>query len=130
MILTMTLKKRIKRLYKKAPKNCVVVCFDEFGPVEVRPQAGSTWAPKKRPIRRRATYTRKHGIRHFFAAYDVHGDELWMESKTRKRAVEVLEFLATIRARYPMDIRIKLVMDNLSAHKTRAVMRYSARQTG
>lgn len=47
-----------------------------------------------------------------------------MESKTRKRAVEVLEFLATIRARYPMDIRIKLVMDNLSAHKTRAVLRY------
>ena len=65
----------------------------------MRPQAGSTWAPKKLPVRRRATYRRKHGVRYFFAAYDVHGDELWMQQKRRKRAREVLEFLAAVRAR-------------------------------
>jgi transposase len=90
----------------------------------VRPQAGSTWAPKGRPVRHRATYRRKHGVRYFFAAYDVHADELWMEPKARKRSVEVLDFLAAIRAHYPDARRIYLVMDNLSTHKTVEVMRY------
>ena len=103
------------------------MCFDEFGPVEVRPQSGSSWAPRARPRRHRATYTRRHGVRYYFAAYDVHGGELWMEQKRRKRAVEVLEFLAVIRARYPTEQRIHLVMDNLSTHATREVRSYCRR---
>ena len=76
---------------------------------------------KGRPDRRRATYRRLHGVRYFFAAYDVHADELWMEPKARKRAEEFLEFFETLRARYPAETRIHLVLDNLSTHKTRAV---------
>lgn len=100
------------------------MCFDEFGPVQVRPEAGSAWAPKGRPIRRRATYRRTLGVRYFFAAYDVHQDVLWMHHKRRKRAVEVLAFLKAIRARYPDGRRIYLVLDNLSTHKHREAKRY------
>jgi len=90
----------------------------------VRPQPGSAWAPKGRPARQRATYRRPHGVRYFFAAYDVHADRLWMEQKARKRAVEVLEFLKALRACYPDGRRIYLVLDNLSTHKHRKVKRY------
>ena len=103
------------------------MCFDEFGPVEVRPQAGNSWAPKGRPVRHRATYRRPHGVRYFFGAYDVHQDVLWMEQEARKRGVEVLEFLKAIRARYPDGRRIYLVLDNLSTHKTPEVRRYCRR---
>ena len=100
------------------------MCFDEFGPVQVRPQAGSAWAPKGRPIRRRATYRRTLGVRYFFAAYDVHEDVLWMHQRRRKRTGDVLLFLKTLRARYPHRRRICLVLDNLSTHNGREVKRY------
>ena len=94
-----------------------MVCYDEFGPVEVRPQGGRSWAPKGRPRRRRADYTRKHGVRYFLAAYDVHGNRLWMHQRGRKRSREVLAFLKAIRRRYPPGVRIHLVLDNFSSHK-------------
>jgi len=90
----------------------------------VRPQAGSAWAPKGRPTRRRATYRRTEGVRCFFAAYDVHQDLLWIHQKRRKMAVEVLAFLKAIRLRYPDGQRICLVLDNLSTHRHRDVKRY------
>jgi hypothetical protein len=93
----------------------------------VRPQGGRSWAPQGRPVRRRATYHRQHGVRYFFAAYDVHADRLWMRQKARKRAVEFQEFLQDLRARYPDGRRIYLVMDNLSTHKKDHVRRWCRR---
>lgn len=63
-------------------------------------------------------------MRYFFAAYDVHQDVLWMHQKRRKRAVEVIEFLKAVRARYPDARRIYLVLDNLSTHTHRQVRSY------
>ena len=66
-------------------------------------------------------------MRYFFAAYDVHADHLWMKQKARKRAVEVLEFLKSIRTRYRDGRRIYLVLDNLSTHKAPDVRRFCRR---
>lgn len=58
----------------------VVFCLDEFGPLNLQPHPGRQWAerggrhkdPDREPRpRRRATYTRPHGVRHLFAAYDL-----------------------------------------------------------
>lgn len=59
----------------------VVICIDEFGPLNLQPHPGRQWArtggggalPRRwRP----ATYTRPHGVRHLFAAYDLSRDKL------------------------------------------------------
>src|ERR1700691_4431317 len=52
----------------------VVICLDEFGPLNLLPRAGKQWAPMAvhgggatedpRRRRRRATYTRRKGVRH------------------------------------------------------------------
>ncbi|GAA2351580.1 hypothetical protein GCM10010376_87770 [Streptomyces violaceusniger] len=58
----------------------VVFCMDEFGLLNLQPHSGRQWAerggkgrdPDREPRpRRRATYTRPHGVRHLFAAYDL-----------------------------------------------------------
>ena len=42
-----------------------VICLDEFGPLNLQPQpGGKAWAPRAKPRRIRATYTRPHGVRH------------------------------------------------------------------
>tara|TARA_B100000315_G_scaffold254634_1_gene296132 strand:+ start:216 stop:1193 length:978 start_codon:yes stop_codon:yes gene_type:complete len=115
-------KKRIKALYKKAPKGSSVICFDEFGPIQVKPQPGRTWAPEKSPVRHRATFRRLQGVSHFLAAYDVHRDRLWMHQKKRKRWQEVLSFLKSIRRRYPKDRHLYIVLDNMRTHSKMEVV--------
>jgi transposase len=109
---------RVLALYRAKPEGGVVVCFDEMGPIQLIPHHGSGWTARKRPGRLRATYKRPHGVRYLFAAYDVHSDRLHGRLREHKNAGEVLAFFKQIRMRYPPKLRIYLVMDNLSTHKT------------
>lgn len=122
---------RIRRLYRAAEAGtltgAVVVCFDEFGPLSIRPHQGSSWARRKRPVRLRADYNRRHGVRYLLGAYDVGADVLWGEMTTDKDGPRVLEFLASIRARYADHIRVYVVMDNLATHWTPDIRRWARR---
>lgn len=93
-----------------------MICVDEFGPLEVRPVGGATWAQQKKPDRQPATYVRKHGVRHLFAAYDLAEDRLIIRNEKRKRTQEYLAFLKVLRSRYPVSIRLYIIADNFSPH--------------
>lgn len=58
------------------------------------------------------------------AAYDVHQDHLWAHQKKRKRWIETLAFIKSIRKRYADNRKIYLVLDNLSSHKRKEVVDY------
>jgi transposase len=99
----------------------VVICLDEFGPLNLQPHAGRQWAtrggggltPRRR---RRATYHRTGGVRHLFGAYDLNTDRLYGHIKPRKRRGEFLGFLRYLRSLYPPGVRIAIVLDNYSPH--------------
>lgn len=107
--------------------NGPTICFDEFGPLEIRPQAGRSWRPAGKPDRLPATYRRTHGVRHWLAFYDLHDDKLWGYVRPRKRSREVLDVLKKMRKRYPMDHRIHLILDNFSPHGTKDVRAWCRR---
>ena len=104
----------------------VVICMDEFGPLNLLPRPGKQWAPvavlgavdtkAARRRRRRATYTRKNGVRHLMAAYDLNEDKIYGHIKTKKDRTTFLEFCRYLRTLYPPEIRIAIVMDNFSPH--------------
>jgi transposase len=94
----------------------VVVCYDEFGPIELRPHHGYTWSRQRKPQRLPATYSRPHGVRHFLSFYDVKRDKLWGYFRSRKRWQEFLGVLKRLRRRYPRSKRIYLILDNFSPH--------------
>jgi len=95
-----------------------VICLDEFGPLNLQPQPGGrAWAPRAKPRRIRATYTRPHGIRHLIGALDVGRDRLYGHVKPKKRRVEFLAFCRYLRSRYPPTVRLHFVLDNFSAHQ-------------
>jgi hypothetical protein len=87
----------------------VVMCVDEFGPLNLQPPPGRQWttradggpSPRRR---RRATYTRPHGVRHLLAAYDLSRDKLYGHIKRRKRRGEFLTFLRYLRTLYPQPL--------------------------
>ena len=88
----------------------VVICLDEFGPLNLQPHPGRQWTSRAgggpRPRRRRrATYTRPHGVRHLLAAYDLSRDRLYGHVKARKRRGEFLVFLRYVRSLYAPALR-------------------------
>jgi hypothetical protein len=93
-----------------------VICYDQLGPLELRPVAGMCWAPKGKPQRHRATYTRKKGVEQLHGFYDVHADCLVGRVRKRKTAHDIVACFARLRQCYPRQIRIYVVMDNLSAN--------------
>ncbi len=103
----------------------VVICVDEFGPLNLVPHPGRQWAPvaagkgereAPRRRRRRATYKRPHGVRHLLAAYDLNADKLYGHIKARKGRTEFVAFLRYLRGLYPPEVRIGIVLDNFSPH--------------
>jgi transposase len=111
-------KNRILELYELARRGLAVVfCLDEFEPLNLQPQPGGrAWAPRKKPRRIRATFTRPHGVRHLLGAYDVGRDRLYGHLKQRKSRAEFLEFCRYVRSLYPAEIRLHFILDNFSPH--------------
>jgi transposase len=105
----------------------VIICFDEFGPLNLQPHPGTQWAPvaagpgdpdRPRRRRRRATYTRPSGVRHLLAGYDLARDRLYAHVVRRKSRTEFLAFCRYLRSLYPAQVRLGLVLDNFSPHLT------------
>ena len=103
----------------------VVICVDEFGPLNLQPHPGKQWATKaagkgdpEAPRRRRmrATYNRPHGVRHMMGAYDLATDRLYGHVVTKKDRTAFIRFLKYVRKLHPPEVRIGIVLDNFSPH--------------
>lgn len=114
----------IRRYVNQPATNGPTVSFDEFGPLEIRPQPGQGYCQSRQQQRWPATYRRQQGVRHWLAFYDVHADRLWGYTRSRKRSREVLEVLKRMRRQYPAEQRVHLILDNFSPHATPAVRRW------
>jgi transposase len=127
-------KARVEQLYAIAGREAapadgdpeVIFCVDEFGPLNLQPRPGRQWAasgqgrePGRAPRpRMRATYNRKAGVRHLFAAYELGEDKMFGHIKPRKTRARFLEFCRYLRSLYPPSVRIAIICDNYSPHLT------------
>ena len=71
-----------------------VLCFDEFGPIEVKPYHGENWRCKTDRIP--ATYKRDKGVRTLFAALDLKTNKMYVYVRKRKKKTDVRTFLKYI----------------------------------
>jgi transposase len=102
----------------------VIVCFDEFGPLNLQPRPGRQWAPMAivrrdgslRRRRRRATFVRRQGVRHLLAAYDLNTDRIYGHVKPSKARNQFVPFLRYVRSLYPPQVRLGIVLDNFRPH--------------
>ncbi|GAA3482937.1 hypothetical protein GCM10018966_093840 [Streptomyces yanii] len=102
-----------------------VFAFDEFGPLGIRPTAGSCWAKQGKPNRLPATYRRTHGVTYFHGCYSVGDDRLWGVNRRRKGTANTLAALKSIRAARPDGAPIYIILDNLSAHTGADIRRWA-----
>jgi transposase len=113
----------------------VIICVDEFGPLNLQPQPGRQWAPvaagrgdpaTPRRRRRRATYTRPHGVRHLLAGYDLSTDRLYGHITLNKDRPAFKAFLRYLRSLHPTEVRIGIVLDNFSPHVSHDIAAWAA----
>ena len=116
---------RIEQVTAQVPGRCFA--FDQFGPLSIRPHHGRAWAPRTRPDRLPATYTRTHGIRYFHGCYSLGDDQLWGVMRRRKGGDHSLAALKSIRAARPDGAPIYIICDNLSANTTPAIRSWARR---
>jgi transposase len=109
--------RRIKRLYRRRPRGGRRICVDEFGPLNLLPRAGWCLTGRGQKVpRHRATYSRKGGVRHLLAAYDLESDRLLGRFYARKTWVQFLDFLKWLRGQYAASETLHIVLDNYGPH--------------
>ena len=104
-----------------------VFAFDEFGPLTIRPHAGASWTRAGHPDRLPGNYHKLHGVRQFHACYSVGDDTMWGIVRRRKSAANTLAALKSIRRARPDGAPIYVILDNLSAHKGKAIRAWAVR---
>jgi transposase len=116
---------RVLDLYDNPPEDGLVVCVDEFGPLNLQPRAGRGWHPKRKPKRLRATYHRTQGVRHLFGALDLATGQIYYRIRDRKRWREFRAFLQSLRAHWPGQ-KLYVIVDNFSPPKRAEVRDWCA----
>lgn len=116
---------RIEEVTTQFPNRCFA--FDEFGPLAVHPIGGCCWAAMKKPQRNPANYHKRCGVRQFHACYSWGDDTLWGVVHAAKSIKNSLKAIASCRAARPDGEMIYVILDNLSAHKSKKIKAWCAK---
>jgi len=109
-------------LYMNPPSNALVLSVDEKTQIQAldRTQPGLPLSPGR--IGSRTHDYKRHGTTSLYAAFNILTGEVIGKVADRHRSKEFLGFLKHIEKNTPKDQELHIILDNLSAHKTTAVM--------
>jgi transposase len=117
----------IVALYMNPPERAVVICVDEKTAVQAldRTQPVLPLMPRT-PERRTHDYVR-HGTIDLYAALNLTTGMVTHQLTARHRAVEFKKFLDLIEKTVPAELKVHVVLDNSSTHKTPDIGRWLLR---
>jgi transposase len=111
-------------LYLDPPERALVLCVDEKSGIQALDRSAPVLPMMPgMPERRTHDYVRS-GTTTLFAALDVATGQIIGSLHRRHRAAEFKKFLTKIDAEVPAGLDVHLICDNLSTHKTPAIMRW------
>ena len=113
-------------LYLNPPERAVVLCVDEKSQIQALDRTAPI-LPMLPGVPERATHDYKRsGTSSLYAALDLTSGKVIGRLRSRHRAVEFKQFLATLDREVPAHLDVHLVLDNSSTHKTPAIQRWLA----
>ena len=111
-------------LYLDPPERALVLCVDEKSGIQALDRSAPVLPMMPgMPERRTHDYVRS-GTTTLFAALDVASGQVIGSLHRQHRALEFRKFLTKIDTEVPDELDVHLVCDNLSTHKTPAIMRW------
>lgn len=110
----------ICKLYRKAPRNAVVLSIDEKTGIQAIERKHVGRGPVPGRLRRREFEYIRHGTQTLIAALDVHSGQVLAECRERRTQDDLVAFMEGVASAYP-DKQVHVVWDNLNTHRAQAV---------
>jgi hypothetical protein len=108
-------------LYMKLPQHAAVFCVDEKSAIQAQDRLDPVLPPSPGRAERHGFEYYRHGPLSLYAALDVKTGKVVGKTASRHTSAEFIDFLAEVVATSKWASEIHIVLDNLSAHKTKTV---------
>src|ERR1700716_3040807 len=111
-------------LYLDPPVHAAVFCVDEKSAIQALDRLDPVLPLSPGRAERHGFEYYRHGTLSLYGALNTRTGEVIGKTTDRHTSVEFVDFLSTIVASQPAGREIHIVVDNLSAHKTKAVFEF------
>jgi len=108
-------------LYLNPPQHALVLCVDEKTAIQALDRKDPLLPLSPGRAERHGFEYIRNGTLSLYAALDTRSGEVQGKTTARHTSQEFVAFLTDIVVRQPEDREIHIILDNLSAHKTRRV---------
>ena len=113
-------------LYLKPPAHAAVFCVDEKTAIQALDRLDPVLPLSPGRAERHGFEYYRHGTLSLYAALEVGSGEITGRTAARHTSAEFIAFLEALVATQPARREIHLIVDNLSAHKTKGVQEFLA----
>ena len=113
-------------LYLKPPQHAAVFCVDEKTAIQALDRLDPVLPLSPGRAERHGFEYRRHGTLSLYAALETRTGEVLGKTAERHTSAEFVAFLTDLVAHQPKRREIHVILDNLSAHKTKLVQAFLA----
>jgi transposase len=113
-------------LYLNPPENAAVFCVDEKTAIQALERTDPVLPLSPGRAERHGFEYVRHGTLSLYAALEVESGKVQGKAVSRHTAAEFIAFCKQVVASQPLGREIHLIVDNLSAHKTKEVKAWLA----
>ena len=111
-------------LYMNPPQHAAVFCVDEKSAIQALDRLDPVLPLSPGRAEKHGFEYYRHGTLSLYAALDVKTGNVMGKTAARHTSAEFIGFLTQIVQKTPAGKEIHIILDNLSAHKTRAVQEF------
>jgi transposase len=111
-------------LYLNPPQHAAVFCVDEKAAIQALDRLDPVLPLSPGRIERHGFEYYRHGVLSLYAALDVKSGKVHGKTAARHTSEEFVEFLGQVVGLCPPEQEIHIIVDNLSAHKTKKVSEF------
>ena len=111
-------------LYLQPPANAAVFCVDEKSAIQALDRLDPVLPLSPGRAERHGFEYFRHGTLSLYAALNTRTGDVMGKTAPRQTSAELIDFLSQIVASQPEGREIHIVVDNLSAQKTRSVFQF------
>jgi len=132
MVQVLCVYKEVELLRKDKEKGLVVVCYDEKPGIQAIGNVAEDLRidPLKGGTILRDSHYKRHGTISLLGAIDLLTGNIHIILRDKHRSEEFIEFLKHLDTIYPKEVKIKVVLDNHSAHTSKKTRDYLRDRTG
>jgi transposase len=111
-------------LYLNPPQHAAVFCVDEKSAIQALDRLDPVLPLSPGRIERHGFEYYRHGTLSLYAALDVKSGKVHGKTAARHTSEEFVDFLGQVVGLCPPEQEIQIIVDNLSAHKTKKVSEF------